>query len=203
MSIKKTGTEFFVEVSSGQREFAKSGFKVVVRNLATGVSDALAIDGTEEVETIDTAKTSTVAASATIGDRVVTLSSGGELLDGMVFDDGQGNKYYIEELANDVVTLRKPLVADLAFGDTLTEVGNTGIYLIPITINAAGQYGVRISNPGLNMRIKEIQIAVEDVVLADLATTVDTQFAGVVAQLNQLQDSVDSQGDSNFEVYSS
>lgn len=203
MSVKKTGSEFFVEVSSNQREFEATGFKTVVRNLVTGESNVLSVDAYEEVETINTPKESTVGASATAGEKTITISSGGELLDGMVFDDGVGNKYYIEDITSNVITLRKPLVADIAFGATLTEVGNTGIYIVPITISSAGHYGIRISNPSLNMRIKEIQITVEDVVMTDIHDTMVQRFDAIDAQLNQIQDSVDNSGESNFTVYSS
>jgi len=53
------------------------------------------------------------------------------------------------------------------------------------------------------MRIKEIQVGVEDVVLSDVNTTMNTKLDGITAQLGQLQDSVDNQGASSFEVYSS
>jgi len=203
MSVKKSGSEFFVEVSSGQREFGATGFKTIVRNLATGISTTLSGDATEEIETIASAKESTVGASATTGEKTVAISNGGTLEDGMVFDDGAGNKYYIEEINATTITLRKALVADIAFGATLTEVGNTGIYLVPVTIATAGQYGIRISNPGLNMRIKEIQVAVEDVILTDVNDAMVAGFTAINTQLDQIQNSVENADESNFTVYSS
>ncbi len=203
MSIKKTGSTFYVQVSSGQREFDADGFKTVIRNLATGDSDTLVVDGTEEVEQIVDAKTSTTGAIATAGERTISISAGGELLDGMIFDDGSGNKYYIESITADTIFLKKSLVADIAFGITLTEVGNTGIYSIPVTIAVAGIYGVRVSNPSLNMNIKEIQIGVEDVVMSDLNATMSSNYANINAKLDIIKETVDTQSEALFEVYSS
>lgn len=203
MSIKKAGEQFFVEVSSHQRVFGASGFKTVVTNLATGESTVLGIDGTEEIEQIDSPATATTAAAASAGEKTITLSDGGSLTDGMVFDDGAGNKYYIEELNGNVIKLKTPLVADVDAGTTLTQVGNTGIYSFPITINTAGIYGIRISNPSINMRTKELQVEVLDVNLQDIYNILEQQSQTINSKLDSIQNGLDNQSSSDFEVYSS
>jgi len=200
--IKKVGTPFYVELNSHQKFFGSSGFVTKVVNLADGTITTAANDGVEIVETISTPATSTVDAAAAIGSKQITVQSGGGILDGMVMEDANGNKYYVENVIGDVVHLKFPLTAGIAFGDTLTQVGNTGIYKIQLTINTTGNFGIYISNPSINLRSKGIQYTIKDVVLEDVDAKLDTGFAAINVRLASIETGLANSDTEDFTVFS-
>ena len=199
--IKKTGTPFFVELNSHQKYFGASGFITKVVNLTDGTISIASNDAVEIVDVIDTPATSTVDAAAAEGAKQITVQSGGGITDGMVFEDANGNKYYVEEVTGDVLKLKFPLTQGIAFGDTLTEVGNSGIYKIELTINAPGNYGVYIANSSINLRSKGIQYTVKDIVVDDIATKIDILADSLNTALGEIESKVDDSKTHDFTVF--
>jgi len=129
------------------------------------------------------------------------VQSGHTLEDGMVFADANGNKYHIDSVVGDTINLKFALEQAIAFGDTLTEVGNTGIYKIEITISDAGNYGIYISNPSIGLRSKGIQYTVKDIVIEDIAVKIDILAASLDAKLNEIESQVDDSETHDFTVF--
>ena len=200
--IKKIGVPFFVELNSHQKYFGASGFITKIVNLSDGTITEAQNDAVEIVENIASPATSTVDAAAAVGTRSITVQSGGGLQDGMVFEDANGNKYYIESIVGDVINLKFPLEQAIAFGDTLTQVGNTGIYKIELTISSLGNYGIYISNPSIGLRSKGIQYTMKDVVLEDVDAKLDTEFATINDKLNELHNEIINSDEQDFTVFS-
>jgi len=200
--IKKTGVPFHVELNSHQKYFGATGFITKVANLIDGTISVSPNDAEEIVEEIETAKTASVAAAAAAGARTISVESS-ELEDGMVFDDGKGNMYYIESATADTITLKFPLKEAIAYGDTLTQVGNTGVYKIELNMAAEGNYGVYISNPNIDMRMTGMQIAVRDIIVEDVYEKVQETYDDLSARLAEVQSAVTSSAENDFEVYSS
>ncbi len=200
--IKKMGTPFFVELNSHQKFFGASGFVTKVVNLADGTITTAANDGVEIVETIATPGTSTVDAAAAAGTKQITVQSGGGILDGMVLEDANSNKYYVENVIGDVIHLKFPLAEGIAFGDTLTQVGNTGIYKIELTINTLGNFGIYIANASINLRSKGIQYTIKDVVLEDVDAKIDAEFAAVNSKLDDIAAGMANSDSEEFTVFS-
>jgi len=200
--IKKVGTPFYLELNSHQKFFGASGFVTKVVDLADGSITTAANDGVEITETIATPGTATVDAAAAAGTKQITVQSGGGIEDGMVFADGNGNKYYVDKVVGDVLTLKFGLLDGIAYGDTLTQVGNTGIYKIELTINSAGNFGIYIANPSINLRSKGIQYTMKDVVLEDVDAKLDTEFAAINAKLDSIEAGITNSDTEDFTVFS-
>jgi malate/lactate dehydrogenase len=199
--IKKKGIPFFVELNSHQKYFGASGFVTKVVDLSDGTITTVAGDATEIVETIASPGTATVDAAAALKDKSIVVQSGHSLADGMVFEDANGNKYHIDSVVGDTINLKFPLVQAIAFGDTLTQVGNTGIYKIEITINDAGNYGIYISNPSIGLRSKGIQYTIKDIVIEDIADKIDTMAASLQTALEEIESTVDDSETHDFTVF--
>jgi len=196
------GTPFFVELNSHQKFFGASGFVTKVVDLADGTITTAVNDGVEIAESIVAPATSTVDAAAAAGAKQVVVQSGGGIVDGMVFEDASGNKYYVENVIGDIIHLKFPLSDGIAFGDTLTQVGNTGIYKIELTINALGNFGIYISNPSINLRSKGIQYTIKDVVLEDVDAKLDAEFADINSKLDGITASMANSDTEDFTVFS-
>jgi hypothetical protein len=200
--IKKMGTPFFVELNSHQKFFGASGFVTKVVNLADGTITTAANDGVEIVETIANPETSTVDAAAAAGAKEIVVQSGGGIADGMVIEDANGNKYYVDNVVGDVIHLKFPLSEGIAFGDTLTQVGNTGIYKIELNINTIGNFGIYISNASINLRSKGIQYTIKDVVLEDVDAKIDAEFEAVHTKLDNIVAGMANSDSEEFTVFS-
>lgn len=200
--VKKTGVPFFIEMNSHQRHFGATGFDTKIIDLTSGVITPLGSDAEEVIETVTTPATATAGAAAGAGDKVITLEAGSTLSDGNVIKDTANNMYYVESIAGNQLRLKFPLEAPIAFGDTLTQVGNTGLYKLTITINTAGNYGVYISNPSIDMRSKGAQFTVKDIILEDVDAKVDTKSAEIIAKLDALQATIEAAEQTDFTVYS-
>lgn len=199
--IKKSGTPFYLELNSHQKFFGASGFVTKIVDLAGGGIITAANDGVEIVEVVATPAVSTVNAAAAAGVKQLDVQSGGGILDGMVFEDANGNKYYVEKVVGDTIHLKFPLTQGIAFEDTLTQVGNTGIYKIEVTISTAGNYGIYIANPSIDLRSKGIQYTIKDVVLEDVDTKITTEFAAVNTKLDDIAASIANSNSEEFTVF--
>jgi malate/lactate dehydrogenase len=199
--IKKKGIPFFVELNSHQKYFGTTGFVTKVVDLTSGLISTVSNGASEIVEDISDAGTATVDAAAAIKDKSIVVQSGHSLSGGMVFEDANGNKYYIESVDDTTINLKFPLEEPIAFGDTLTQVGNTGIYKIEITIRDAGNYGIYISNPAIGLRSKGIQCTIKDIVIEDIADKIDTLAASLQTALEEIESTADDSETHDFTVF--
>ena len=200
--IKKIGTPFFLELNSHQKFFSASGFVTKIVNLSDNSISIAQNDATEIVEVIESPATATVDAASATGSKQIVVQSGGSITDGMVFKDANGNKYYVEKVVGDKIHLKFPLTEGIAYGDALVQVGNTGIYKIELTINTLGNFGIYIENSSIDLRSKGIQCTIESIVLEDVNSKIETGFAAVTSQLNDLQANVAKSGTEDFTVFS-
>jgi hypothetical protein len=200
--IKKIGTPFFLELNSHQKFFGATGFVTKIVDLSDSSISTAANDASEIVEVIDNPATSTVDAAAAAGAKQIVVQSGGGIADGMVFEDANGNKYYVDTVVGDTIHLKFPLSAGIGFGDTLTQVGNTGIYKIELTINNVGNFGIYVSNASINLRSKGIQYSMKDVVLEDVDTKIDTEFAAINSKLDSMATMMENSDSEDFTVFS-
>jgi len=58
-------------------------------------------------------------------------------------------------------------------GDTITQVGNTGIYRVAINIPTAGDYTIVVNNPDVNMQNIAFPVTIADEILDDAQTKLD------------------------------
>ncbi len=199
--IKKIGTPFYVELNSHQKFFGASNFVTKIVNLGDNTITTAANDGVEIIEVITTPETSIVDIAAAAGTRQITVQSGGGITDGMVLEDAVGNKYYVEKIIGDVIHLKFALLQGIAFGDTLTQVGNTGLYKIELTINTAGNFGIYVSNPSINLRTKGLQYTIKEIVIEDIADKIDTLADSLNTALQEIESQVDDSESHDFTVF--
>jgi len=199
--IKKKGVPFHIELNSHQKYFGATGFVTKVANLLTGAVSTLPNDAEEIIEEIDSPATATVDQAAAAGSRQIVVQSGSTLQDGMVFKDENNNMYYISKIEGNTIYTKFPLKEDIAYGSTLTQVGNTGIYMVEVTINEVGSFGVYISNPSIDLRTKGIQYTIKEIMLEDVAQSIEDNFSTVNQKLDSIQASLENADSENFTVY--
>ena len=72
--------------------------------------------------------------------------------------------FYIEEVDSDngYLYIRNPLSDDIADGDEIDRVGNTGIYGVDVTLNDTGIWTFIVSNPSIDMENEVVKVEVSD-----------------------------------------
>lgn len=204
MVLAKASQDFQLTLNSRQKHFGVTNFKVEVINLADGsVLNVGNVNVVEVIKNVSDPKTATVTADALKGTKTIKVKDS-TLVDGMVFNDGNGNLYYIEEIDDDGATIktRVPLVADIAANATLTEVGNTGIYKIPLNISVPGKYNVVISNPSVNLRNLAAFVEIMKYDIDDLGNKIDSQAQNIVDKINEVKAEVSQTDSSDYEIVS-
>lgn len=88
--------------------------------------------------------------------------------------------YYVESVTTSSpyrIYTRKSITDAITGGVTLTQVGNTGVYRVALSISTPGDYTVIVRNPTINMQnvAQAVQIIAED--LTDAHTKLDTLVA--------------------------
>ena len=101
--------------------------------------------------------------------RIVKVVTALGVVRGSVYMDTNDNYHYVVAVDTSVnpniVTMKTKLLANIPQNSELKQVGNTGVYKVPVTINVPGSYTVIISNPEIGMQNVAMSI---DVVLQDM-----------------------------------
>ncbi len=201
--IQKTGRAFFFNLNSHGKYFGATGFVVKLANLDTNQVSTLAASASELMETVVSPHVGTMDVATALGSKSLVVAAGSTIEDGEVIETPAGDMYHVEDVTGNIVTLKYPLVAPLSFGDTITQVGNLGIYNVEVLISDPGTYSIMIENPGINMRLKAIQCSVQDVVVGDISDQMADNFADITTQLGEISASVSASSDTaEFTVYS-
>ncbi len=150
MVTRNLGENFKVVLSTKKTLFGASAtdFKVAYADI-NNLSAKTSVTGgvTEAVATVATPHTATTTASASFGDRKLTVSNTSTLVAGDVIQYATGKYAYVQSIVGSTVYLNTPLRANVASGSTLTQVGNLGEYTTStISIPTAGEYIVSIES---------------------------------------------------------
>jgi len=200
MILAKAGQDFELTINSKQKYFGVENFNVKTINLADGSVSQTNVSVTEVIEAVDSPATATVAEEAPKGTKTIKVSDDSTLTDGMVFKDENGNMYYIESVDSGTIKVRKELVADIAYNSTLTQVGNTGIYKIPVNIPNPGKYNVVISNPSIDLRNLAAFVEVVQYTTDDLGTKIEDSTNYLDGKIEEIKQAINTSDDSDFEV---
>ena len=168
----KTGATFTPTVDSNRDVYGASGFKVSYVDKSTGAVTSIPDDLTEVTKTVD-GNTSDLNGMVKTGARTIEVLDGTQFNDGDTLKDVDGGYHYILSITGNTIELKSPIKADIADGSTMTQVGNTGIYFVHMTIATAGSYNVIISNPSLNMQNEIVSVEIRDEVLDDVHEKLD------------------------------
>jgi len=100
--------------------------------------------------------------------------------------------FYIEAIDtdNNILTARKPISADIADGDELDQVGNTGVYGRGVTIDTVGIHFFVINNPSVGLMNKSTKVEVKEHDEDDIYS----KFDGVENKLDAIDNKLDSLG---------
>ncbi len=172
-TIKKAGVDFYAKVDTNRDLFDEaSGFAASYVNDATGTVVDVANTFSEVVRSVAGA-TDTASADALAGSRTISLSDVTGFSDGDTIQDANGNMYYVESISGTDLNLKTKLVADVTSGDTITQVGNTGIYRVAVNISTPGDYTIVVNNPDVNMQNIAFPVTIADEVLDDAQLKLD------------------------------
>jgi len=151
MKIYDLGKNFNIVVSTKNTLFGASAddFKVFYAP-TNDLTNRTAVAGglVEEVETVATAHTAELSANAVYGATYLIVKSGHNVVSGDVIEYSTGKFAYVSKAIDTKLYLRTKIRASLASGDTLTQVGNTGLYsTADFGIGTEGEYLVTIESP--------------------------------------------------------
>ena len=123
MIIAKTGSDFKITVNSRQKYFGIDGFIVEILNLKDGSVEKRNIEVEEVIKTIDEPATATAAETALKGTKTIKVSDDSTIEDGMVFKDENGNMYYVVNVKDNEIEVRRELDEDIAY-NSITKKGD-------------------------------------------------------------------------------
>jgi len=160
-------------VDSDRQIFGQpSGFKCAYVNKATGTVTAVPTAFTEITATV-AGNSSPANGLIAAGSAIITVDDGTQFADGDTIKDANENYYYILSIDGNDLHLRSTTVADIADNDTITQVGNTGLYTVNFAIDTVGEYIVYINNPSLNMQNESFSVSIVAETLTDAQTKLD------------------------------
>lgn len=168
----KTGASIVVTVDTERDFFGLTGFKASYIDKATGTATSIDGDFTEVLKTVD-GNTASANGICLAGTRIVNVDDGTKFEDGDVISDANGNNYYILSIDGNALETKTKLKEDIADSDTITQVGNTGLYTNSFSIPTPGEYNVLIYNPSANMQNIIVPVSVQDEVIDDMQQKLD------------------------------
>ena len=172
-TIKKTAVDFYAKVDTNRDLFgAAAGFKASYVNDATGTVTDVAAAFAEVVKSV-TGASDVTGSAALAGAKTVSLVDATGFVDGDAIEAANGNIYYVESINGTDLNLKSKLSVDIASGDAITQVGNTGIYRVLLNIGTAGDYTVIVANPDVNMQNIAFPVTVADEILDDAQGKLD------------------------------
>jgi hypothetical protein len=185
MKTYEIGQNFDVVVSTKATLLgaASDEFSVVYAP-TNNLTDTTSVAGgmSEAVESIATAHTATVNGYAPYGATYITVDSGHDVVSGDVIEYATGKYVYVTKATATKLYLRTKLRASVADGATLTQVGNTGVYVTPeFAIQTEGEFLVTIESPEhgiiVEERIRTVDSTVEQVIDPDAPVYSDVAVA--------------------------
>lgn len=154
---------FYAQVLMDRQDFNKAaGFSASLLKLSDNTLTTLAGSFTELVKDVTPAHTATVSGETPIGRNYIKVVAGHNIADGDVIKDANDNMYYVMKAEATKLTLKQPVYAIITDASTLTQVGNTGYYKLPVTIDTVGKYTILVNNPAVDMYSYPISIEVLD-----------------------------------------
>lgn len=163
MSVRKVNETFFLKVDSSRDVYnAQDTFAAHVLN----DSDNSQVEITqpfEEVMMMHSGHSATADGGNIVNDRFITVKDS-NLVQGDVVKV-YSDYYYVKEVTATTVELFVTLRNDIIDGTLLEQVGNTGIYKVPIAIPQIGFYTIVVKNPNFQMLNREttVKIIAEDI----------------------------------------
>lgn len=145
--VSTKATLYGAQASNFKVSYAPTNDLLNRTEVANGIAEA--------VDTIETPKTATLASASKVGSVLLTLDTGHSFESGEVIEYQAGSYAYISKVVGDKLYLKTRLRADLAIGDTVTQVGNTGLYKTDdFAIQQEGEYLVTIESPEYGVMVE-------------------------------------------------
>jgi len=165
---KKANTDFYLKIGSTSNIYniPVQQFRGLVINEADGTSATITNTFSEIMITVD-GNTSTLSGDIPAGSNFVPVADGTQFQDGDVITIGT-SYYYIESITGNVLKTKEDSAGHTS-GDTVTQVGNTGIYKVLMNLTK-GLYTAMISNKAINMQNTPIAIEVVEYSTQDIIT---------------------------------
>jgi hypothetical protein len=147
----------------------------------------------EAIKPIDSPASAKATEDVAAGSVDIPVDDASGFSKGMVINvDGTSYYYYIEKVDTDnkILTVRKPLEAQISSDTTLNQVGNTGIYGTKFKFTESGEYFVIINNHSIDLMNRGVKIKV-----------VQHSEEDIYDKVEQLKDKVDALRRDNLEGF--
>lgn len=127
---------------------------------------------TETLETVETPHTAELSSNASYGATYLNVTSGHDVVSGDVIEYATGLFVYVTKAIDTKLYLRTRIRSAVASGETVTQVGNTGLYnTADFGIATEGEYLISIEAPEhgiiVESRVGIVDSTVETVVDGD------------------------------------
>lgn len=171
MAVKKVNETFYVKVDSNRDAYGATGFSGKVVNDVNGTSFDI-VAPFEEIVLPHESHSATTTAIVPVGAKVFTVSLN-TFVAGDVFEY-LGEMYYIKEVNGNVISLYERIRSEIPISSVLSQVGNTGIYRVEVTIPSIGNYTILILNDSLSIQNREVSVKIIDEDITDAHTKLDS-----------------------------
>ena len=134
-------------------------------------------DFAEFIKPIDDPKTCKANGDTAKGSTDIAVDDASGFEKGMVVKVKDKDIYFYVEAVdtdNNILTARKPISGDIADGDELDQVGNTGVYGRLVTIDTVGIHFFVIRNPSIGLMNKSTKVEVVEHDEEDIYSKLDT-----------------------------
>jgi hypothetical protein len=134
-------------------------------------------DFSEFIKSIDSPQTCNASGDTAQGSTDIPVDDVTGFEKGMVVKVKDKEIYFYVEAVdtdNNILTARKPISGDIADGDELDQVGNTGVYGRGVTIDTVGIHFFVISNPSIGLMNKSTKVEVVEHDEEDIYDKLDT-----------------------------
>jgi hypothetical protein len=203
MSIWKVNTPNTIVVDLSPNDiYAASGFNLYTKYADETSPTKQDITFTEIIEEIESAVSANVNADVAKGSYKIPVDDTSNIEVGMRFKvtDSDGNDkgiyFYVSKVTDSSVIARRALSADVANGDKIEQVGNTGIYEASFTPNKLGVLTFLVNNPSIGLQNETAKAQVVSNLVDDVVADVNAGHNDIVNRLEDIQNSLGTAGSS-------
>ena len=203
MSMWKINTPNTIVVDLSPNDvYNASGFNLYTKYADETSPTKQDVTFAEIVEDIENAVSATVNADVAKGSYEIPVDDTSNIEVGMRFKvtDSDGNDkgiyFYVSKVTDSSVIARRALSGDVANGDKIEQVGNTGIYEASFTPDKLGVLTFLVNNPSIGLQNETAKAQVVSNIVDDVVADVNAGHNDIVNRLEDIQNSLGTAGSS-------
>jgi len=192
----KKDVENTIEIDLGLSDiYGASGFNLYTKFADEDTPTKQDVTFSELVEDIGDGLTITASGDTPKGSYTIGISDTSKVEVGMRFKVKDKDIYfYVTQVNDDSVNVRKATSGDIADGDEINQVGNMGIYEAKFTPNKLGALVFMVNNPSIGLQNETAKVQVVTNLVDDVAVAVGNDYNALDSKLSDIQASLGTAG---------